>query len=270
MSEDDLGEVIVDLRRGGPSRPASADEAIARLNRGNAAFAGLGEGPDTSRLSATPSQIGLAPGPGETLPQEPYAAALGCSDARVPLEFVFGAGVNDIFATRVAGNVATPIVVGSFSYAMAHLPTVQVAAVLGHSSCGAVTAAVRALLLAPGGYAALADDTELRGIIEALRPAVVVGALALEEVHGDRAQELPGHRAALVQMVAVANAALNAQTLAAKLSKPVVFGVYDLPSRTVGAPTGDGWRVGLHPAPVGAAELEEVLLSAARQTDLGG
>ena len=41
----------------------------------------------------------------ETAPhQAPFAAVVGCSDSRVPVEIVFDQGIGDIFVIRTAGN----------------------------------------------------------------------------------------------------------------------------------------------------------------------
>jgi len=73
--------------------------------------------------------------------QHPFAAILGCSDSRVPLEIVFDQGLGDLFAVRVAGNVAGGDERGSLQYAVAHLH-VPLLVVLGHERCGAVSAAL--------------------------------------------------------------------------------------------------------------------------------
>lgn len=72
--------------------------------------------------------------------QHPLVAVLSCSDSRVPPEAVFDQGLGDLFVVRAAGNSADPIVIGSLEYAVEHLGTVVIV-VLGHQSCGAVTAA---------------------------------------------------------------------------------------------------------------------------------
>lgn len=79
----------------------------------------------------------------ETAPhQEPFAAVVGCSDSRVPVEVIFDRGVGDIFVIRTAGNnVDGDMVMGSVEYAVDHL-SVEVLLVLGHSSCGGVTSAI--------------------------------------------------------------------------------------------------------------------------------
>ena len=72
--------------------------------------------------------------------QHPLVAVLSCSDSRVPPEIVFDQGLGDLFVVRSAGNSADPIAIGSLEYAVEHLGTVLIV-VLGHQSCGAVTAA---------------------------------------------------------------------------------------------------------------------------------
>lgn len=73
--------------------------------------------------------------------QEPFAVVVACSDSRVAPEHAFDQGLGDIFVVRVAGNVLDPAEIGSVEYAVDHLKS-KVVVVLGHESCGAVTAAV--------------------------------------------------------------------------------------------------------------------------------
>jgi carbonic anhydrase len=72
--------------------------------------------------------------------QHPFATILSCSDSRVPVEMIMDEGFGDLFVVRVAGNVAGPEQIASIEYAIEHLGT-NVVVVLGHSKCGAVTAA---------------------------------------------------------------------------------------------------------------------------------
>lgn len=73
--------------------------------------------------------------------QEPFAAVLSCADSRVPVEIVFDQTIGHVFVTRVAGNVATAEIIASLEYGIAVLG-VRVLLVLGHGSCGAVSAAI--------------------------------------------------------------------------------------------------------------------------------
>lgn len=74
--------------------------------------------------------------------QKPFAIILGCSDSRVPPELIFDQGFGDLFITRTAGQTCDPIVLGTIEYAAAEIGTPPILVVLGHSKCGAVTAAV--------------------------------------------------------------------------------------------------------------------------------
>ena len=74
--------------------------------------------------------------------QEPFAAVLSCADSRVPVEVVFDQTIGQLFVTRVAGNIVTPEIVASLEYAAAVLGTNTIL-VMGHSRCGAVTAAIQ-------------------------------------------------------------------------------------------------------------------------------
>jgi carbonic anhydrase len=117
--------------RGAPS-DITADQALQRLVEGNRRFL---EG--AARPPLVPKDLlgELARG------QRPYATILGCSDSRVPPEWIFDAGLGELFVIRVAGNVLSPEVAGSIQYAGAHLHT-PLLVVLGHEGCGAVQAAL--------------------------------------------------------------------------------------------------------------------------------
>lgn len=73
--------------------------------------------------------------------QSPYAIILSCADSRVVPELAFDAGLGELFVIRVAGNIANTSSIASIEYAVALIGS-SVIVVLGHQSCGAVTAAV--------------------------------------------------------------------------------------------------------------------------------
>ena len=75
--------------------------------------------------------------------QHPLVAVLSCSDSRVPPELVFDAGLGQLFVVRSAGEDDDPLSIGSLEYAVEHLGS-TVIVVMGHQSCGAVTAACSA------------------------------------------------------------------------------------------------------------------------------
>lgn len=74
--------------------------------------------------------------------QNPYAVIVGCSDSRVIPESIFSAGIGDLFIIRVAGNVIDNHQLGSIEYAIDHLGC-NLVVVLGHTLCGAVSAAAK-------------------------------------------------------------------------------------------------------------------------------
>ena len=73
--------------------------------------------------------------------QSPYAIILSCADSRVIPESIFDANAGELFVCRVAGNIANTSTIASIEYAVAHIGT-KLIVVLGHQSCGAVTAAL--------------------------------------------------------------------------------------------------------------------------------
>lgn len=93
--------------------------------------------------------------------QYPFATILGCSDSRVPNEIIFDQGVGDLFIVRTAGQVSTYASWGSIEFAEEILGT-NLIVVLGHTQCGAVSAAVK-LPEVPGHIVTL---------INAIKPAV--------------------------------------------------------------------------------------------------
>ena len=114
-------------------KTSTPQEAIAKLMAGNERYVnGKSIYPhcDTKRVNETAAH------------QAPFAAVVGCSDSRVPVELLFDQGIGDIFVIRTAGNnVNSEMVMGSVDYAIEHL-NVKVLLVLGHGACGGVTGAI--------------------------------------------------------------------------------------------------------------------------------
>ncbi len=109
------------------------DQIIARLKEGNERFVNDkrdGKLQDSSRRQELTSG------------QEPFAIVLSCADSRVVPEFAFDTGLGELFVVRVAGNVANTESLASIEYAVANCKS-SVIVVLGHQSCGAVTAAIK-------------------------------------------------------------------------------------------------------------------------------
>ncbi len=135
------------------SLPSDSHAALLRLNDGNRDFAALLDhvmdetGVIQQIIPVDARDLGLAPGSAGPPKQRPFAAVLGCSDARVPIELIFNEGPNDLFVIRVAGNGLATEVLGSLKYAVEQLGgTLKLIVVLGHSGCGALTTAVDVFL----------------------------------------------------------------------------------------------------------------------------
>lgn len=247
--------------------PPTAARACELLLAGNRWFVGLGDAPEAptaawNLVRLDPADIGLGPEAGAAPAHTPFAAVLGCSDARVPAELVLGRAAGDLFVVRVAGNVPGTWSVGSIDFAVDKLATMRLLAVIGHTSCQAVGAAVDACL-APASYLGVAAQLPLRAIIDSLLPAVICAQAALAEVHGPQVTARPGYRNALVESSVIVNAALTAnvlrQTFAARLGATldVVYGVYNLTNRIVGLPADvdGGWQAVLARPPAEEADV---------------
>ena len=74
--------------------------------------------------------------------QFPFAVVHSCIDSRVPVELVFDQGIGDIFSSRVAGNIINEDVLGSMEYSC-KVAGSKLVLVMGHTKCGAVTAACK-------------------------------------------------------------------------------------------------------------------------------
>ncbi|MDD4274400.1 MAG: carbonic anhydrase [Desulfobacter postgatei] len=126
------------LASDGKAAKPSPDEAIAMLKAGNERFVtgkAIQPHTDVARLALAGK---------ENQGDHAYATVITCSDARVPVEILFDAGIMDIFVIRVAGNVLDVDEIGSVEYGLAHVNT-PVFVVLGHTQCGAVTAVTKAV-----------------------------------------------------------------------------------------------------------------------------
>ncbi|EMI52350.1 carbonic anhydrase [Rhodopirellula sallentina] len=97
--------------------------------------------------------------------QHPWAVLLTCSDSRVPPELIFDQGFGDLFVIRVAGNIVDTDVIASIEYAVDYLDT-QLVVVMGHTHCGAVTAAV------DSEKHASHDPVEITSLVHRIQPAV--------------------------------------------------------------------------------------------------
>lgn len=136
----------------------SARDSLALLRDGNRRFVADVRSHDT--LPSRARRIELAAG------QEPFAAVLGCSDSRVPVEIVFDQGLGDLFVIRVAGNIVAPSQVGSVEFAAEQFGT-RLVVVLGHSDCGAIVATLEQLQRPKEN-----QSRNLHSIVDLVRPSV--------------------------------------------------------------------------------------------------
>jgi len=130
-------------------------QALDKMKQGNARFVAWRAG--RGHLENVPeSSLEICePGSDQNFQnhQTPFAIVLGCCDSRVPPELIFDQGFGDLFITRTAGQTCDPIVLGAIEYAAYEIGTPSLLVVLGHSTCGAVTAAVDSVVhgnLPPG------------------------------------------------------------------------------------------------------------------------
>lgn len=98
--------------------------------------------------------------------QHPFAAILGCGDSRLAAEIIFDLGLGDAFVVRTAGQVLDDAVLGSLEYSASELE-IPLIMVLGHDSCGAVTATRNSLISGtmPPGF--------IRNLVEGILPSVI-------------------------------------------------------------------------------------------------
>ena len=171
-----------------------------------------------------------------------FAVVVGCSDARVPTEMLFGQGFNDLFVIRVAGNVMGDVCQGSIDFALNVLSeSLKVLVVLGHSGCGAVTGAVDAYLQ-PLKFWSKSNSPMLRSLLQRIFVAVREAGTSLDAVWGHNARQIPGYREALIETAVCLNAAQAAFDLrleverAAKWEIEVLYGVFNLATHQVCMP----------------------------------
>ena len=170
--------------------------------------------------------------------QEPFAVIFGCSDSRLAAEIIFDRGLGDLFVIRTAGHTVGPEVLGSIEYAVAVLRTPLVV-VLGHNSCGAVTAARDVVRggAQPEGY--------VRALVEAIVPSVdaagerqITDVDGIVDVHIERTVARLGHDSTILA------AALEAgQCAVVGMSYQLGPGeVRLIPDTPVGEPTTSSWQ----------------------------
>ena len=140
-----------------PFRPWTPAEAWAKLARGNERFV-AGEHWHPNQDAARRDSL--------TEGQTPFVVFFGCADSRVAAEIIFDRGLGDLFVVRTAGHVIDAGVLGSIEFGVAVLD-IPLVVILGHDSCGAVSATVEAVKtgVMPKGY--------IRDIVERVTPSVL-------------------------------------------------------------------------------------------------
>lgn len=254
-----LGDITLDLiYRYDPyrpivlRRPADSAAAVQELLDGNGRLVTLVTRMQRAVFDEEPGEksvvipidllsMGLPFSAGSASEQLPFALVLGCSDARVPVESIFDQTFNDLFVVRIAGNVLGTECVGSFDFAVRNLgKSLQAVVVLGHTGCGAVTAAVDAYL-SPNAYADIAFSHALRSVVDRIMIAARGAASALGRRHGESIKKHPEYRSLLLEAATYMNAAVTAFDLEREVAAfhdsqiDVFYGVCDIGTMLVRA-----------------------------------
>lgn len=151
---------------GGPTTELTADQALEKLKAGNARY--------VADVQVCASDLGgqrhhVVAG------QAPWASIVSCADSRVPPELLFGGlGLGELFVARNAGNLVELDVVGTLEYGAAVLG-VPLIVIMGHQSCGAVTAACDIAT----------KNATLPGSIGQMIEPIVPAVLAVKDAPGD-------------------------------------------------------------------------------------
>lgn len=184
--------------------PETPETALERLYAGNRRFASgnpLAVRRDLNHVKAIAAR------------QTPFAAFLGCADSRVPIEIVFDQGFGDLFVTRIAGNIASSENIGSLEFGVEILGA-KVVYVLGHSCCGAVTAAMH-------GHEV---SGQISGLFQYIRPAVKSAEGDLDKAVRDNVRN---------QALLLAEASPVISKMVRRKEVLVAGGVYDLQTGVV-------------------------------------
>jgi len=190
-----------------PQNAITPADALKRIMEGNARYA-----------ANTPNERDFSVGRAARAEgQYPIAAILSCADSRVSPELAFDQAPGDLFVVRVAGNVVNTDLLASIEYGLQFLGA-RLIVVLGHSSCGAVEAAIKVVkdkAVLPG---------HLPELITALKPAVTI---AQSEKSGDLLENATRENVKR-QVARLKSSAPIVQKLYAGKNIDIVGGVYDI------------------------------------------
>ena len=109
--------------------------------------------------------------------QHPVAMVLSCADSRVPPEYIFNAGLGELFVVRTAGSVVDRSILATVEYGAQHLH-IPLLVVMGHESCGAVKAASE--------NSALPESENLSYLVKAIQAAKRPAGEGLQQTPADR------------------------------------------------------------------------------------
>jgi carbonic anhydrase len=158
-------------------------QVLESLRRGNARFAAGRRDPRDMLHDQQTTAAG----------QYPHAIILSCIDSRAPAEFIFDAGLGDIFNARIAGNIADADLVGSMEFAC-KVSGAKLVLVMGHTSCGAIKGACDRVQMG-----------NLTGLLEKIQPAVE----SVRDVPGERTSK----NTKFVEAVSEANVRLTVERI---------------------------------------------------------
>lgn len=182
------------------------DQAIKEIMDGNARFVAGAPVAHTQDLAIIRSRAVEG--------QWPIVGVLSCADSRVPVEMVFDEPIGRIFVTRVAGNITTPEIIASLEYGVAVLG-IKAIVVMGHSSCGAVKAAMA--------------NQDVPGQISALFPAILP-AIYMSQ---DRDPMAVTRQNAVIQAATLLNSSPVIEAKVKSGALKVVPAIYDVGSSKV-------------------------------------
>ncbi len=144
----------------------SGDQALTALKSGNARFVSE---PQVCTMELAQTRALVAEG------QSPWATVISCADSRVPPELVFGGlGLGELFVARNAGNLVDTATMGTIEYGAAVLGSPLIV-VMGHSHCGAVSAACEVVT----------DNATFPGSIGPMIDPIIPAAIAVRGAPGD-------------------------------------------------------------------------------------
>ncbi len=265
--------------------PKNSEEALEKLARGNRHFADIVAKLQMATAESIPGEqiiipvdlvsLGVPFIAGHMPEQSPFAIVLSCSDARAPVEQVLNCASNDLFSVRVAGNVLGLECLGSIDYAIAKLSdSLRTAIVLGHTGCGAVTAAVD-MYLSPNDFMNVAFSHAVRSLVDRIMLAVRAASRALDEVRGSSDHhDSPEYRDQLLGASVFVNAAVTAFDLNREIRSlgseqiAVAYSVYDVAMCRASANPYDASDVPgavFMPAPIDSDALYELSRDVARR-----